>query len=206
MRSERHHQLLSLQVKNLSTLTIEGTSPTMLVSRFRRLSIWSTIGVTKKSNNRCSMSKLRRNHTKREHQTMMITSPKRQKVSLLTTLLRIRSTRESSRTRSPLSPKRSESQELRTFNSICWIQSIVSRSTSIPSKTINLMRWIRNQFPNKYIIMPIFMFLTSLSRMMDTPDKTSWPRRDQTPPSRRTVTREAVPLNCRTLVVKNILI
>ena len=133
MRSESHHQLSSLQVKSLSILTIEGTSPTMLVSRSKRPSISSTIDEMwkKNNNNRFSSSKWRRNHIKKRCPIMTTTSPRRQRVSLLTTPSKTLSTNGFSRTRSTMSPRKSGSREHRMSSSICWIQDTENKLTSI---------------------------------------------------------------------------
>ena len=104
--------------------------------------------------NRLSAFKWRRNHTRKgwRRPTMMTTSPRRQKVSLLTTPSRILSTGEYFRTRLPASRKKLESQEPKMSSSICWIQSIVSKLISILNKRINLtmMKWSKNLYQNKF--------------------------------------------------------
>lgn len=136
---------------------------------------------------------------------MMTTSPRRPKVNLLTTPLRILSTRGFSRTRSPTSPKRSGSRELKMFSSICWVQSTESKSISI-LKMIYIMRmkWAKSLSQNKSTTMATHRSSISLNKMMGIQDKICWLRKDQTPPSKRTVIRAAVQPSCITRAAENI--
>lgn len=90
-------------------------------------------------------------------------------------------------------------------SSICWIQSIVSKLISILNKRINLtmMKWSKNLYQNKFTILAALRSLILSNKMMDIRDKTSWPRKDQTPPSKKTVIREAVQPNCIIRVAEN---